>query len=95
MITNDTAKKEDPKAELQKLANWIVIEELRPGEATCTNDEFDAVLQMFEEDCKAFGIGSAELLITTTAHLCQALAPQPKPFPAPPLRVLSKLRPKA
>jgi hypothetical protein len=94
MITNEAKK--DPKTELQELANWIVVEALRDP-PTSTNDQFSAVREMFEEDCDAAGACSTTLLINTTALLTRAALIAPtvqKPFPAPPLRVLSKLRPK-
>jgi hypothetical protein len=94
MITNDTEKK-DPKTELQQLANWIVVEGLKDQPA-CTSEQWDAVLEMFEEDCETVGACSATLLINTTSQMTRAvLAATPqKAFPAPPLP-LSKLRPKA
>jgi hypothetical protein len=97
-MTNAIAKK-DPKTELQDLANWLVFEALRDPPAS-TNDEFSAVRGMFEEDCDAANVCATTLLINTAAQLTRAalqvqtVQTVQKPFPAPPLRVLSKLRPK-
>jgi hypothetical protein len=90
MITNEAKK--DPKAELQELATWIVVDALQPA-PTCTGEEWDAVLEAFEEDCETAGACSTTLLINTTAQLYLTLIPAQKPLSAPPL-ALSKLRPK-
>jgi hypothetical protein len=91
MITNEAKK--DPKTEVQDTATWIVAEALRDPPAA-TNDEFAAVIEMYEEDCDALGACPTTLLIHTAFDVARAvLAAQPKPLPAPPPRVLSKLRP--